>query len=363
MSVPAVPRACDDCLARAWLLSRLASHLEVARADIDAVLGLDDGQLIEAVAGRQSEAVVCEMMSFDVCAARERCQRAGMETICRCQPDYPRRLHDLDSAPAVLHVVGGLERFLELAAGDPVAIVGSRRASRYGLEVAHSLGRGLGAASVAVVSGLALGVDSAAHTGTLDGGGTTIAVLPGAADHPYPASKRSLYRRLCATGVAVSELPPGSEVWRWMFPARNRVIAALAALTVVVEAGERSGALLTASIAARMGHAVGAVPGRVTAPLAAGPHGLLATGAVLIRDAQDALDTVFGAGVRTAVVPRPALGGVERELLHAIASVDDTALALARAGLTAEAGLAMLASLELGGYVRREPGGRWAVMP
>ncbi len=363
MSVQTVQRACRDCLARAWLLSRLASHLEVARANIDAVLCLDDEGLIGAVAGRQREAVARELMSFDVDAARERCERADMETICRCQPEYPRRLHDLDSAPAVLHVVGGLEHFLELAAGDPVAIVGSRRASRYGLEVAHSLGRGLGAASVAVLSGLALGVDSAAHSGTLDGGGATIAVLPSAADRPYPASKRSLYRRLCVTGVAVSELPPGSEVWRWMFPARNRVIAALAALTIVVEAGEQSGALLTAAMSRRLGHAVGAVPGRVTAPLAAGPHRLLATGAVLIRDAQDALDAVFGAGVRTAIDPRPALGGVERELLHAIASVDDTALALARAGLTVEDGLAMLASLELSGYVRRQPGGRWAAMP
>ncbi len=363
MTVQPVQRACDDCLARAWLLSRLAGHLEVVRANVDAVLCLEDEELIEAVAGRQAKAVDREMMCFDASAARERCERTGMETICRCRPDYPRRLHDLDSAPAVLHVAGGLEHFLELAAGDPVAIVGSRRASRYGLEVAHSLGRGLGAASVSVVSGLAFGVDSAAHSGALDGGGASIAVLPGAADRPYPTCKRSLYRRLCATGVAVSELPPGTDVWRWMFPARNRVIAALAALTVVVEAGEQSGALLTAAIARRMGHAVGAVPGRVTAPLATGPHRLLATGAILIRDAQDALDAVFGAGVRTAVDPRPALGGVQRELLHAIASVDDTALALARAGLTVEDGLAMLASLELGGYVRREPGGRWAVMP
>ena len=365
-------RACPSCLRRTWLLARLASHLEVVRGSIDALLGLDDDTLIEAVAGQHRGAITRELMGFDDRAARERCEAAGVETICRCRPDYPPRLRALDNPPAVLHVLGGLDRLLELAAGDPVAIVGARRASRYGLEVAFALGRGLGAASVGVVSGMALGVDSAAHAGALEGGrgtgspdgrGATIAVLPGPAERPYPASKRSLHRRICAGGVAVSELPPGTDVWRWMFPARNRLIAALAALTIVVEAGERSGALLTAAIARRLERPVGAVPGRVTAPLAAGPHRLLVTGAVLIRDAQDALDAVFGAGVRTVVDPRPALAGAERRLLQAIASCDDTPTALGRAGLRVQDGLAMLASLELGGYVRREPGGRYAVMP
>ena len=110
------------------------------------------------------------LMGFDDRAARERCEAAGVETICRCRPDYPPRLRALDNPPAVLHVLGGLDRLLELAAGDPVAIVGARRASRYGLEVAFALGRGLGAASVGVVSGMALGVDSAAHAGALEGG-------------------------------------------------------------------------------------------------------------------------------------------------------------------------------------------------
>ena len=356
-------RACPSCLQRTWLLARLAGHLEVARGSIDAVLGLDDDELIEAVAGQHRAAVTRELMGFDDRAARELCAAAGVETICRCRPSYPRRLRALDNPPAVLHVLGGVDRLLELATGDPVAIVGARCASRYGLEVAFALGRGLGAASVGVVSGMALGVDSAAHAGALQGGGATIAVLPGSAERAYPASKRSLHRRICADGVAVSELPPGTDVWRWMFPARNRLIAGLAALTIVVEAAEQSGALLTAAIARRLERPVGAVPGRVTAPLATGPHRLLATGAVLIRDAQDALDALFGAGVRGAVDPRPTLAGTERKLLGAIASCDDTSAALARAGLTVQDGLAMLASLELGGYVRREPGGRYAVMP
>ena len=202
--------------------------------------------------------------------------------------------------PAVLHVAGGLERLLELVAADPVAIVGSRRASPYGLDVARSLGRGLAFSGITIVSGMALGIDSAAHAGALDAGRPTVAVLPASADRPYPAGKRLLHRRIVATGAAVSELGPGPGVRRWMFPARNRIIAALAAMTVVVEAGERSGALLTAGLARRLDLPVGAVPGRVTTPQAAGPNALLAGGAGVVRGPQDVLDHLFGAGARAA---------------------------------------------------------------
>ncbi len=129
----------------------------------------------------------------------------------------------------MLHVGGGLERFLEVASSDPVAIVGARRASGYGLEVARSLGRGLASAGVPVVSGMAIGIDSAAHAGALDGEGPTVAVLPGGAEQPYPPGKRSLYNRIREAGAVVSELPPGTAVRRWMFPARNRIIAGLSA--------------------------------------------------------------------------------------------------------------------------------------
>src|SRR5205085_12123477 len=135
------------------------------------------------------------------------------------------------------------------------------------------------------------------------------------------------------------------------FPARNRIIAALASATVVVEAGERSGALLTAGIAQSLGRPLGAVPGRVTAPLAAGPNELIASGATLIRDAQDVLDLLFGAGRREAVTEdRPPIDGDLRGLLSAIGSGIDAPAAFERLGLDAEAGLAALAELELCGY-------------
>jgi DNA processing protein len=261
-------------------------------------------------------------------------------------------------------VAGGLDRCLALLCDEPVAIVGARRASQYGLEVARSLGRGVACSGVTVISGMAAGIDSAAHEGALSVGGPTVAVLPSSANRPYPASKRSLHRRLVGVGAAVSELPPGADIRRWMFPARNRIIAALSAMTVVVEARHRSGALVTSRHAAALARTVGAVPGRVTSPQSAGPNGLLALGAVVVRDAQDVLDGVFGAGVRRAgATPRAELEPEQRQLLEAVASGRDTMDALARGGIEPGRALAALAALELGGYLVREPGGRFGVQP
>jgi DNA processing protein len=345
-------------------MARVASHLELVRGSLQPVLALGDEELIEAVGGGQRELIRREWLEFDAEAARTRSRGAEVDTVCRCDPSYPVRLRELDNPPAVLHVAGGVARLLEFLADDPVAVVGARKASSYGLELARSLARGLAAAGLTVVSGLALGVDSAAHLGALERGGATIAVMPGSADCPYPPSKRGLHRRIRAEGVAVSELPPGAAVWRWTFPARNRLIAALCAMTVVVEAGQRSGALLTASFARALGRPVGAVPGRVTAPLAAGPNRLLASGAHLVTGPEDVLDVLFGEGARPALHDhRPALGDIERCLLCALAETQDTAAALSQAGLDVESGLAVLASLELAGYVHREPGGRYATLP
>jgi DNA processing protein len=162
----------------------------------------------------------------------------------------------------------------------------------------------------------------------------------------------------------VSELPPGTKAWRWAFPARNRIIAGLAAMTVVVEAAERSGALLTARFARALDRPIGAVPGRVTSSLATGPNELLAAGAHVVRGPQDVLDALFGAGARQATIDEKAdLAPELRMLLAAIGDGHDTPAALALAGLAPEHGLAALASLELAGYVRRLAGGRFSVVP
>lgn len=353
--------ACERCLARAWLLARLGPHLELVRNRIVPILALDDHQLIAAVAGKHQDAVRIELARFDAARARERCEEAGVTVVCRCGAGYPHRLRALDAPPAVLHVAGDQRRLRGLLAEDPVAVVGARRASPYGSEVARSLAQGIASAGLAVISGMALGIDSAAHAGALAVDGGTVAVLPAGAEHVYPAAKRNLHARIVRSGAVVSELPPGSRVWRWTFPARNRIVAALSAMTVVVEAGERSGALLTARFARGLGRPLGAVPGRVTSPQAAGANALLAAGAYVVRGVQDVLDTLFGAGVRRADAgERPELAAELRVLLAAIADGHDTACALARAGLPPEQGLAALAALELAGHVRREPGGRFS---
>jgi DNA processing protein len=342
----------------------MASHIERARARLEDVLGLGDDELIAAAGGRSRDRVRHELVSLDLDEIRARSRAARLETICRCDPAYPPALLALPAPPAVLHVAGGLDRMLELCATDPVAIVGSRRASQYGLDMARVLGRSLAVAGIPVVSGMALGIDSAAHAGALAAERPTIAVLPGSADRPYPAARRALRRRIVAGGAAVSELGPGTSVWRWMFLARNRIIAALAAMTVVVEADERSGAMVTARVAREIGRPVGAVPGRVTTPQAAGTNELLAGGACIVRTAQDVLDAVFGAGVRLAGPGRDTDPPAElRPLLDAIAAGHETTAALARAGFSADQGLAALAVLELGGFVRRGAGGRFSVLP
>ena len=356
-------RACDDCMARSWLVGRLAAHLDKARSRVEHVLALDDDDLITAIGGREKARLRWELETLDVDELRSRSGTVGLKTVCECDPAYPPGLRALAAPPAVLYVAGAIERAVDLLCGDGVAIVGSRRASPYGMDVSRSLGRGLAVTGLTVVSGMANGIDSAAHAGALEAGGPTVAVLAASADRPYPAAKRALHRRIVREGAAVSELGPGTGVWRWMFPARNRIIAALAAMTVVVEAGERSGALVTARRARGIGRSVGAVPGRVTTPQAIGPNGLLAAGACVVRGPQDVLDHLFGAGERTVRESRRQPPSELQPLLKAIAEGYETTAALARAGFEPESGLAALAALELEGFVRRGAGGRYRVAP
>jgi len=361
-------RACEECLRRSWLVARLGAQFDFARRrgrDLPLIFDLPDARLIAAIAGAARPAVEREYDAFDPQAAAARCSAAGVETLCRCHSEYPRRLAATTGSPAVLHVVGGRERFVRLVTAETVSIVGARRGSPYGLEIARSLGRALGAAGLTVVSGMALGIDSAAHAGTLEGEGATVAVLPAGAERPYPASKRGLYRRITGSGAAVSELPPGSEIRRWTFPARNSIIAGLSAMTVVIEAGERSGSLITAALAEDLGRELGAVPGRVTSALSAGTNELLARGARVIRDAEDVLDAIFGAGVRRTVpasrVSRCSVRAELRELFDALAGGCDTLGALMGSGRSLDQTLTQLAELEVSGHIRREAGGRYVV--
>lgn len=353
--------ACDRCLRRTDLIAALGGTIDVqwrtrgARAQ---VLGLADAVLLDL---GPSDVPRRRYAAFDPTTARGRIADAGLTAVCGCSEAYPERLRDLPDPPAVVHVAGDPAA---LADPDAVAIVGARRASAYGLEVARGLGRSLSATGVPVVSGMALGVDSAAHAGALEGAVPTVAVLAGGADIPYPASKRALYGRILERGCAVSELPPGFGAFRWCFPARNRLIAALARVTVVVEGAERSGSLITADLAADLGRAVAAVPGQVTSRLSGGTHALLKAGAALVTDAADVLDLLFeeGGGARRPRPDEPPAVPLEphlRELLQAVEDGGGSLASVARTPEQAQAALRGLTELELRGLVRKEFGGRY----
>jgi DNA processing protein len=340
-------------------------HLHAERGLMDEVFALRDVELIEGLVpeGAPRAAALRRHEAVDAAEERGAVAAAGLSAACRHDAGYPAALRDLAGPPAVLFGRGA-DRLAELLDGPAVAIVGARRASGYGLEVARSLGRGLSAAGVTVVSGMAMGVDSAAHDGALEAGGRTVAVLGSGADVPYPATKRSLHARLGDDAAVVSELPPGFRPRRWTFPARNRLIAALAALTVVIEAGPGSGALITARAARDLGRDVGAVPGQVTSPLAGGPNALLRDGAHLVDGAQAVLDLLFGAGGRTvAVAPDPDLPPDMARILEAVREGRGTVAQLATApGRRPPEVMATLAELELRGLVRRAPGGAWMAL-
>ena len=363
-SPPEIAGACGDCLRRTWLLGQLAPHVERARHErrLGQLLALSDEHLLAAVAGQRRAALEEGMVSFDAASARAAGRAAALTLLCRHDPQYPPRLRDAEDAPAVLHVAGD-PAALPRGDGPVVAIVGSRRASPYGLEMARSLGRSLGAAGVPVVSGMALGIDSAAHAGALEAGGTTLAVLAGGADTPYPRSKTPLYRRIRAGAgsCVISEMPPGFAPFKWGFPARNRLIAGLADATIVVEAAQRSGSLITAEMAQDLGRLVAAVPGAVTNPLAGGTNALLRDGAELVRDAQDILDALLGAGAPTiARGPDPAgLPAGLRDLLGRLGDRPATSAALLGPGDVADAVVAGLVELELLGFARRVAGGAY----
>lgn len=360
-------RACTACLRRAWLIGRLADPIERARERsqrLPGILAMPDRDLLGALGRQGGDSVASEYARFDPDEARRRCHVAGVEALCRCDGGYPERLQDLEDPPAALFVAGEVDRFLTLVSGQPVAVVGARRASGYGLEVAFGLGRGIAAAGVTVISGMALGVDSAAHAGALEAKGGTVAVLAAGPERSYPASKRHLHTRIRGEGAVVSEMPPGTTARRWSFPARNRIIAALAVLTVVVEAGEGSGSLITASLATQAGRDVAAVPGRVTSPLSAGTNGLIIDGARPVRDARDVVEGLFGAGTSLTVTsaPREELPPELRAALDAVGEGDDSVPRLCARGFAADSALAAFAELELLGYVRRGAGGRYAVV-
>jgi len=282
---------------------------------------------------------------FDEAAYLARLKEGGVRWLARSDRDFPPLLGAIHDPPAGLFVRGAAG--VELLRGAAVAVVGARSCSPYGAQVGRTLGRELAGAGLVVVSGLARGVDGEAHRGALDAGGATVAVLGCGIDRDYPAAHAELAARVRGTGLIVSEYAPGVDPAPWRFPARNRIIAGLTAATVVVEARERSGALITADLALEEGREVFAVPGEITSALSRGANDLLRLGATPLTGSEDVFELF---GIERAHAEPVELGATADTVLARLRDGPASADELARAtGIDPGAVASALTELELGG--------------
>lgn len=260
--------------------------------------------------------------------------------------DYPAAFRNLAQPPKSIWIAGSLAT----ASAPAVAIVGTRHASAYGLRTAHAIAAVCAKAGVCVVSGLARGIDGAAHEGALKAGGRTVAVLGTPLEIAYPKQHRDLQNQIARDGLLVSEMNPGENAAAWTFPRRNRLIAAFSQLVVVVEAGLKSGAQITVDHAHALGIPVAAIPGVIDAPQAYGTNRLLRDGAHLIAEAGDVLALL---NVDASPIAQPLLSGDDAQLWDALASgATDIATLAHRAGLAPRMAAASVSALEIAGLIR-----------
>jgi DNA processing protein len=339
--------------AAAWALA--GDHGGAAAVDPLIGRACGGGREAERVTGLWAKAVA----RADVAGDWEAARAAGIGVTYQGGPGYPAVLTADPNAPAVLFWLGQLAAL----GGRRVSVIGTRACTSMGAEVASELGADLAAAGISVVSGLAVGIDGAAHRGAVhaarEGGGPPIGVVASGLDVPYPRRHAGLWQEVAELGVLLSETPPGRAPDRWRFPARNRILAALGEVVVVVESHAGGGSLLTVDHALARGIDVMAVPGSIRNPAAAGPNALLADGAAPVRSAADVLDRL-GLSHRQAVPAarvRRNLPADERRVLDAV----DWA-PTATGGIIAASGLGpldvarCLHQLEQLGLVRRGPG-------
>jgi DNA processing protein len=365
-SVASAP--CEDCLRRTRIVHRLGGRLDVRHYDTErlaALFTLPEPQLIAALG-------LSGVADFEARygALEADCTRLAEPAIAICRHDsrYPRAaaarasVAEAWAPPPVLFVVGDAGSLQALGEDPAVAIVGTRRATDYGLAVAYRLGRDLAAAGLPLVGPFAAGIPSAAHAGALSAGGTTVAVMPGGVDICAPAGKRALYDDIVRRSCAISEAPCGARARRWSHAASDRIVAGLACAVVVVEAEERASDLMLARFAQQIGRRVLAVPGRITSQASRGAHELIASGSPLARGARDVLDALHGVGVKRSPPPAPTLPPRDREaarVLELVAAGADTADRLVAKGIGLAAALRRLTELALDGRHARGDGGRY----
>jgi len=288
----------------------------------------------------------------------ERIERSNTDIITIQDENYPKMLKYIDDPPVVLFCKGRID-----AEAVCVGVVGSRRASPYGMDMARRISRELAEHNVTVVSGMARGIDSRAHTGALEGGGKTIAVLGCGTDIAYPPENRELMERICSTGAVLSEYLPGTKPVPYNFPARNRIISGLSQCIVIVEANEKSGSLITADFALEQGREVFAVPGNINSACSAGTNRLIKEGARIITNTGDILEELkisYNSGHwfnSKKGLSGTKLGNEEKSiaqrLLKGPAHIDAIA---ADCGINAQLASSLLVMLELSGFVEQLPG-------
>jgi DNA processing protein len=335
--------------------ARLSSLLAVC-GSIEAAWKASIQQLLAANLDKRSqENLLLARRQLDLAAEWQRVVRAGAHVLTWDDAGYPANLREIDAAPPVLYVRGELQPADVMA----VAVVGTRRASAYGREVTHLAATELAHNNITVVSGLALGIDTVAHRATLDGGGRTIAVLGSGVDQVYPLQNRELADAIVANGALVSEYPIGTRPEANNFPPRNRIISGLSRGVVIVEASQRSGALITAEFAAEQGREVFAVPGSILHPGSAGCNGLIRQGATPFLSVNDVLDQLNFAtlstqtSVRQSTPTDPLEAQVMALLAQEACHIDEL---VRRMALPSSQVSSLLTLLELKGLVRQTGG-------
>jgi DNA processing protein len=329
----------------------------------EAVFSAGAGALRAAVGSTAAERLLGHDCQADIDAAMAWAEQPDNHIVTLADAAYPQALLTAADPPVLIYAKG----HLDLLNRPAIAMVGSRNATRQGETTAEHFAATLSAAGLTVVSGLALGIDAAAHRGALSGRGSTIAVIGTGADRIYPSRNEDLARQIAEKGVVISEFALGTPAVAANFPRRNRLIAGLGRGCLVVEAADRSGSLITARLAAEAGLEVFAIPGSIHSPLSKGCHKLIKQGAKLVESAEDVLEelrweaAVAGAPAATAAAPADPEAA---KLLAAMGYDPCTLDVLAtRTGLTADRLLAMLLPLELDGHVAQLPGGRYQRIP
>ena len=331
-------------------------RLLLAFGSPEAILGAGHAALKSSVGGPLA-ALICEGGAQEgLAAVAAWLEDAGNQVVTLADSSYPAALLQIPDPPPLLYVKGRLP----LLAQPAVAIVGSRSATPQGLAIAESFARALSDAGLTIVSGLAAGIDAAAHRGGLDGTASSVAVVGTGLDIVYPARNRALAHELAARGALLSEFPLGTPALAANFPRRNRLISGLARGCLVVEAAAQSGSLITARLAADQGREVFAVPGSIHSPLSKGCHQLIRQGAKLVETAQDILEEFHLAAATAPPAGQPPLRASAQMLLDQLGFEPcDVDTLSARAGLASEAVLALLSELEIAGRVATLPGGRY----